>query len=183
MQNESAKAYAGFCVFKDLGPERTLQKVGEKLQKSYQLMQRWGKRFNWHNRAADFDEHSEGELQRRLLVRRARARERALAAAEMLDEKVSEAIKALEITEVIKVEGQPDKTRLLVSASEIARMFETSQKIQRDILGDGKEDRVAAIYVNFGSANPKYDSEQPWAMQEARRKAAQEQQQRELEAM
>jgi hypothetical protein len=92
----------------------------------------------------------------------------------MLDEKVTAAIKALEITEVVKTEGQPDKIRLLVSVTEIARMFETSQKIQRDILGDGKEDRVAAIYVNFGQPNPKYEYEQPEAMAEARRKAQQE---------
>ena len=177
MQNETAKAFQAFCVFKDLGPDRTYAKVAERLQKSEPLIARWGKRFNWHHRALDFDEFNEGELQRRLLVRRARARERALAAAEMLDEKVSEAIKALKVTRVVKRAGEPDETELLVSVTDITRLFEVSQKIQTSILGDGKEDRVAAIYVNFGSANPKYDFEQPAAMQEARRKAREAQDQ------
>jgi hypothetical protein len=183
LPNESAKAFAGYVAFAALGPDRTYAKVAAKLGKSEQLMARWGKRHNWHNRALDFDEHNEGELQRRLLLRRARARERALAAAEMLDEKVTEAIKALEVTRVVKTEGQPDKIELLVSVTEIANMLKTSRDIQDAILGDGKEDRVAAIYVNFGSANPKYAFEQPAAMQEARRKAAEEQRQRELETM
>ena len=68
-------------------------------------------------------------------------------------------------------------TELQVTAADIARLFEVSQKIQTSILGDGKEDRVAAIYVNFGQRNPKYDFEQPEAMAEARRKAREAQNQ------
>ena len=180
LPNESSRAHAAFIQFKELGFDRTYKEVAQKLKKSVQLIGRWGKKNNWHHRAADFDEYNEGELQRRLLLRRARSRERALAAAEMLDEKVAAAIEAMEITETIKEEGKPDRIRLLVSATEIARMFETSQKIQRDILGDGKEDRVAAIYVNFGQPNPKYDFEQPEAMAEARRRKALEAQNEEM---
>jgi hypothetical protein len=151
------------------------------VKKSLQLVARWGQRFNWHNRALDFDEYSEGELQRRLLARRVRARERALAAAEMLDEKVSEAIKLLQVGKVVKAaDGKPDQTTLLITPGDIARLFEVSQKIQTAILGDGKEDRVAAIYVNFGQPNPKYAYEQPEAMAEARRRKALEAQSQEM---
>src|SRR3954471_17112963 len=84
MQNESAKAFQAFCVFRDLGYERTLQKVANELQKSYQLVQRWGKRFNWHHRTADWDQYQDEEMQRELFARRARARKRALDIADVL---------------------------------------------------------------------------------------------------
>ena len=96
LPNESAKAYSAYLAFADLGPYRTYARVAATLGKSEQLMARWGKRFSWHHRALDFDQYSERELQPRFLMRRARARERALAAAEMLDEKVADAIRALQ---------------------------------------------------------------------------------------
>ena len=64
MAGESAKAYSAFVEFKDLGCERTYKKVGERVKKSLQLMARWGQKFNWHNRAADFDEHNAQEMHR-----------------------------------------------------------------------------------------------------------------------
>src|ERR1700751_3857272 len=78
MEGESAKAFAAFCQFTELGSERSYTKVAEKLKKSTTIIGRWGKRFNWHHRAADFDEHNAREMQRALFARRARARKRAL---------------------------------------------------------------------------------------------------------
>jgi len=181
LPNESSRAYAAFIEFKDLGADRTYKKVAEKLKKSVQLIGRWGQKFNWHHRSLDFDEFNEGQLQRRLLARRARARERALETAEILDEKLAHAVRTLKLVTVVKVEGKPDEEVVAVNVAEIARLWEVSRKIQDTILGDGKEDRVAAIHVHIGTRNPKYAHEQPEAMAEARRKAAQERQQQEEE--
>jgi hypothetical protein len=170
MEGESAKAFAAFCRFRDLGPDRTLRKVAEKLRKSEQLMQRWGKKFNWHGRAVDFDEYSDSELQRKLLAHRIRVRQRALDIADKIDQKLVEAVDALKVTKLVKAEGKPDEMQLQVSPAEIARLFEVSQKVQSTILGDASEDRVAEIHVNFSAYLPEYDYEQPEQVQ-ARRKA------------
>src|SRR5438552_14601145 len=98
-------------------------------------MQRWGKRFNWHNRALDFDQYQDQELRRELFSRRVRARKRALDIAESIDEKVAEAVEALKVTKVVKAEGQPDEVQLSLSPTELARLFEVSQNIQHRILG------------------------------------------------
>ena len=171
MAGESAKAYAAFVEFKDFGSERTYKKVAEKLKKSLQLMARWGQKYNWHNRAADFDEYDATEVQRAMLARRIRLQQRALNIADQLDEKAAEAIKLLQVARVVKVDGEPDQLELTISPHDIARMIEVSQKIQTSILGDGKDDRTGDIYVNIGHPDPKYNYEQPAAMAEARRKA------------
>ena len=52
---ETAKAYEAFCVFRDLGEGRTIQTVTEKLRKSYDLLRRWAKRWDWQSRADAWD--------------------------------------------------------------------------------------------------------------------------------
>ena len=171
MEGETHRAYSAFTAYRDIGCDRTIQKAADLLQKSGSVLRRWAVRFNWKNRAADFDEDNARGIQRELFSRRARAHKRALDISDILDQKIEEAVRALTVVKVVKVDGKPEETELAISPSELARLFEVSQKIQTSILGDGKEDRVAAIYVNFGQPNPKYAYEQPEAMAETRRKA------------
>jgi hypothetical protein len=45
--DESAKAFAAFSTYLNLGAQRSLEAVGRKLGKSKALMERWSKRHNW----------------------------------------------------------------------------------------------------------------------------------------
>lgn len=54
---ESAKAFAAFCEYLNLGPERSLAAVGEKLGKSEGLMERWSRKFDWVGRVAAHGAH------------------------------------------------------------------------------------------------------------------------------
>jgi hypothetical protein len=47
---ESAKAFAAFSLYLNLGPERSLAMVGQKLGKSVGLVERWSRKFDWANR-------------------------------------------------------------------------------------------------------------------------------------
>ena len=40
-KNESSKAYAAFCVYRDLGPERSLEKVRQNLEKPRTRKMAW----------------------------------------------------------------------------------------------------------------------------------------------
>ena len=144
-------------------------------------MQRWGKRFNWHNRALDFDQYQDQELRRELFSRRVRARKRALDLAEDIDEKVAEAVEALKVTKIVKAEGQPDEFQLSLSPTELARLIEVSQNIQHRILGKDEDEEIYEFHLHFNAPDPAYDHEQPEAVLAARKKAREEQQQRELE--
>src|SRR5690242_17681730 len=195
MAHESAKAFGAFCEFRELGPERTLQRVGEKLQKSYQLMQRWGKKYNWHNRAADYDDYCNQEMQRELLSRKIRSRKRALHIADQIDQKVAEAVALLKIQKPVKLpkgvqppvdnEGKPLplEQELAIMPLELVNLFRASQEVQHRILGKDDNAEVCEFHYHFNAYDPKYDHEQPEAVLAARKKAREEQQQRELEAM
>lgn len=55
---ESDKAFAAFCAYRDLGPDRTHEKTREKLGKNsgyLRVLEAWSGRFRWMDRAAAFD--------------------------------------------------------------------------------------------------------------------------------
>lgn len=95
-ENESARAFQAFEVYRDLGVERSLVKVGQTLGKSRALIERWSVQHDWVNRVealADRDEmlrreaveahvregaEDRGKREAALLERGLEARERAM---------------------------------------------------------------------------------------------------------
>jgi hypothetical protein len=47
---ESEKAYEAFSLYRDMGPSRSLAKVGQALGKSTALMERWSSQHDWQDR-------------------------------------------------------------------------------------------------------------------------------------
>lgn len=78
---ETAKAFEAFCLYRDMGTERSIAKVGEKLGKNKITLEQWSAKNGWVDRATAWD----GELDRirqqeemrlaRLEVRRMRERQ------------------------------------------------------------------------------------------------------------
>jgi hypothetical protein len=54
-RNETAKAYHGFEVYRDLGLERSLQKASKKLAKNRFSLARLSKKYSWVERTRDYD--------------------------------------------------------------------------------------------------------------------------------
>lgn len=52
---ESAKAYEAFCIYRDMGPDRTLRAVAEVLNKSQAIMGRWSSAHDWPARSRAWD--------------------------------------------------------------------------------------------------------------------------------
>jgi hypothetical protein len=66
LPGESGAAYAAFCSFRTLGPERNIRKAVEqsetdegKRKKSYGTWRNWCAAFRWRYRAADYDSYTE----------------------------------------------------------------------------------------------------------------------------
>lgn len=61
LPNESGKAYAVFCVYRDLGPERSLEKLRRNLDKprSKKWLGEWSVKYNWVERAQAYDDYIE----------------------------------------------------------------------------------------------------------------------------
>lgn len=53
--NESEKAYEAFKIYLNLGDNRTAQAVADKLHKSYTLIRRWKKSYDWESRVIAYD--------------------------------------------------------------------------------------------------------------------------------
>jgi hypothetical protein len=59
---ESAKAYAAWTVYRDLGPERSLRKTAQMYYgciKNVHQLARWSRKFDWVERARAFDDYHE----------------------------------------------------------------------------------------------------------------------------
>ncbi len=65
---ESRKAFDAFRRYRDMGPTRSLTRVGQELGKSRALMARWSSRWRWVERAESWDDQQDRvaqiELQR-----------------------------------------------------------------------------------------------------------------------
>lgn len=65
MPGESARAYAAFCIYRDLGPQRSIAAVAERLpgvrapRRAKRPLERWSSRWNWVERARAWDEEQE----------------------------------------------------------------------------------------------------------------------------
>ena len=84
-KSESTRAYRAFCVYRDMGADRSLSKVREKLgrKSGYERqLQEWSSNHEWVNRVAAYDEHLEmllrADLETRLLIERRKQIEREL---------------------------------------------------------------------------------------------------------
>lgn len=55
LPRESSKAYQAWCVYRDLGIERSIKSVAAQCDKSEQIIGRWSSEFDWVERAAKFD--------------------------------------------------------------------------------------------------------------------------------
>jgi hypothetical protein len=63
---ESPPAFAAFCAFRDLGPERNIRKAVDSTEKDeavrarrYRVWRNWAAAFRWRERAADYDRYTE----------------------------------------------------------------------------------------------------------------------------
>ena len=52
---ESAQAYEAFAIYRDMGADRSLVKVGQKCGKNTSLMERWSREWNWSERVRSWD--------------------------------------------------------------------------------------------------------------------------------
>ena len=54
---ESSKAFAAFKTYLEMGSERSLDAVGQKLAKSTRLLKRWSAKFDWQARVKAYSAH------------------------------------------------------------------------------------------------------------------------------
>lgn len=67
LTTETPKAYEAFSIYRDMGVGRSLEKVGQDLDKSTRQIQKWSSQHNWVNRVLEFDKVENRERQEQVL--------------------------------------------------------------------------------------------------------------------
>lgn len=121
-KNEGPKPYEAFTIYRDLGKERTLPKVAEKLGKSLGLVTRWSGAHNWVERVTAWDDEADRQAAQKQLkdIANARVRQRKQA--------VKMQLKALQLLESIN-EGD-------AKLSEIVSLMKLGMEQERICMGD-----------------------------------------------
>lgn len=113
---ESAQAFQAFRTYRDLGVERSLAKVAQKLGKSKTLMDRWSGRWGWVKRAAAWDREDDRKfLAEQRYARKSIARRQAKFATSF-QQKLIEALNSMDASKM--------------SASDMIRWLEVTTRIE-----------------------------------------------------
>lgn len=126
LKDETTKQYEAFCVYRDLGTDRSLRAVAEKLGKSEQLMSRWSAKNHWVDRSTAWDDEQErieretAQKEQAKAIREMRKKHADLASAMLL--KAARALKKI-----------PDDE---IKAGDMTRMVDVASKLERISRGD-----------------------------------------------
>lgn len=125
-EGETPKPYEAFCIYRDMGTERSQAKVAEKCGKSGSLIGRWSTSYNWVERAAQWDDEQER------IEREAAQREQAKAIREMR-KRHADLANAMLIKAAKALKKIPDEE---IRAGDVSRMVDIASKLERISRGD-----------------------------------------------
>lgn len=124
-EGETKKAFEAFVEYRNMGLDRSIAKVGEKLGKSVSLLERWSSKYDWVERAQSYD----AEMDRKALIQEAKDRK------QMMKRHANTAMafqgKAIERLNSIKPEE--------LSPAEVIKWYEIATKIERTARGEPVE--------------------------------------------
>ena len=115
---ESAKAFEAFAIYRDMGVERSVRKVTQRLNQSLTLIGKWSSRYNWPERARAYDRDLDRQAHAQAVREVRSMTNRHIRIAMQLQ------AKALEALEQLNVATLSPKMQLafLAKATEIERM-------------------------------------------------------------
>ena len=129
LPRESARAFEAFCAYRDMGPGRSVAKVGHALGKSTTLMARWSGQWAWVARVATWDAD--------ISVRVAAAQQEEIVEMRARHARISAAILGKVVSGLAKLDPAELKP------GELTRMFDVAMKAERTSRGASSETRDA----------------------------------------
>ncbi|MGZ4972767.1 MAG: hypothetical protein ACXWDN_08410 [Limisphaerales bacterium] len=134
---ESAKAFAAFGLYLAMGPERSLELVGQKLGKSKGQMEKWSRRFEWMARVQAHSAHL-AVVEREAIEATARSK---AAEWESREQRLRETEWAMHERAIAAAQRGLDaymgREKVYANLADIARMLEIASKLGRLATGLG----------------------------------------------
>lgn len=136
---ESAKAFEAFELYCKMGEERSTRTVAQKCSKSVSLIQRWSCKWNWVDRARDYDNEMRRKSLRAEKAAYQKMKKRHIGMAVQLQQKAFDALKNLnpeklsakEIREFMKLGTELERMNMALAEQEETR--EVSDEVSVDI--------------------------------------------------
>ena len=130
---ESVKAYEAFCGYRDMGVERSIRAVAQKLHKSIALIGRWSAANGWVDRVAAWDAEVERQARAKAMRKALDAKEARMAEARYLHIAGTQALR----TAAASGEG--------ISPAVAVRMVEVGQNAERLEYGEATQRQDVAV--------------------------------------
>jgi hypothetical protein len=123
--HESSKAYAHFCLYRDMGRDRSLRKLAQdaKCISKVAQLRRWSSRWRWVERSQRYDDYL--EHQDRLRQEKERK--------DMLSRhaKIAVLVQSLAVKATEKLIAQVEQGNGDLTASEVSRLLDVGVKVER----------------------------------------------------
>ncbi len=157
---ESSKAYAVYCVYRDLGPERSLEKAIQKLDKKRvkQTIWQWSSKYNWVARCQAYDDYIERrkreEKEKAILEMAERHAKLAMA----FQQRIAQRIQQIEPSEL----SPSDLAKWLDVATKLERLSrgEPTENVKQEVQGKVELtlDTLQEMYLNAHDSKEESDS-------------------------
>lgn len=166
LPSDTDKSYEAFCIYRDMGASRSLEKVSKKLDKSVTLLGRWSSDHNWVDRVSAYDTHRAAERSKRKEAKRIQIEDNVLKDYNVMRKAIEKRLKLLQDTnyagEVYELQnllglmkqaddyarravGLPDK--ISESKSELSGALDLTVNKKAEDLTD---DELASLITNKG---------------------------------
>ena len=153
---DTKKSFEAFCVYRDMGEERSIRKVAAQLGKSETLIARWSGNFNWVERCAAWDAEVDRIASIENLRNIRKMRERHAKLAVQAQDKVAEALGVIDIYGA----RVGDLARLLAEATKLERISRGDSGEVVEERDGGKAISPVQIYLpDNGRDRPDTDDE------------------------
>ncbi len=157
LPKESAKAFAAFSLYLNLGAERSTREVGKQLGKSEGLMERWAAKFDWQSRVAAHAAHL-ATVEREAVEAVVRGKAAEWEKRETQLRETEWTLRGELVEAGLKVLGKFKDGSRGATLGDVARAFEVASKLGRLATGlntDGENtsgDKLPALHVEVSVA-------------------------------
>ena len=141
--DESAKAFEAFVVYRDMGAERSLRKVGRVLGKSTVMMERWSSANNWKARVDAWDTEQDRLNREKQIQEIAKMRTRHTKLAESMLLKAARALQKLDPEDM----NSNNITRMVDVATQLERLSRGDTTDSIEIRDGGKSEPAVTFYM------------------------------------
>ena len=121
-EGETAKAWEAFCIYRDMGIDRSLRKVVQTLNKSLTQIGEWSSKYDWVKRVAAWDVEQDRIARQEQLKEIKKMRNRHAGIAKAMIVKAGRALNRIPEDEI--------------TPNDISRMIDVASKLERISRGD-----------------------------------------------